>query len=297
MEEILLGYKCGGASSNNTVGIVTSSSQIEDTNDVGPSIMGAIMLSTVLGAGSESEEDVSAPLTVKYLHWMCSLLGPSVDKPFTVDSMLDCRAHVMLINKTLVHLLGLHQFHLHKPLPISVALNNTTSSNSQLYEYVKIMPFSPDSAYVSYTIKAVVTPNLCVLLLLGLPFLAVNHIVADFVACTAIDKHCNFDLLNPPLVVKPKKFFEPAMSVVDVRREKKSMLEELVLVCKEHLKCRKGVPEIVRPLNIAAMVKEQIEILVLQEKFGSLEKDFLSEFKDVFEPLPCVNKLPQSVTA
>jgi hypothetical protein len=36
---------------------------------------------------------------------------------------------------------------------------------------------------------------------------------------------------------------------------------------------------------------------VLQEKFGSLEKDFLSEFKDVFEPLPHVNKLPRNVTA
>jgi hypothetical protein len=125
-----------------------------------------------------------------------------------------------------------------------------------LYEYVKITPFSPDSAYVSRTIKAVVTPNLCVPLLLGLPFLAVNHIVADFVAHTAIDKHCNFDLLNPPSVVKPKKFIEPTMSVVNVRREKKSMLEELVLVCKEHLKCGKGVPEIVKLLNIAAMVKE-----------------------------------------
>jgi hypothetical protein len=87
------------------------------------------------------------------------------------------------------------------------------------------------------------------------------------------------------------------MSVVDVRREKKSMLEELVLVCKERLKCGKGVPEIVKPLNVAAMVKERIEILALQEKFGSLEKDFLSEFKDVFEPLPHVDKLPQNVMA
>jgi hypothetical protein len=83
-----------------------------------------------------------------------------------------------------------------------------------------------------------------------------NHIVADFVACTAIDKRCNFDLLNPPLIVKPKKFIEPAMSIVDVRRAKESVLEELVLVCEEHLKCGKGVPEIVKPLNIAAMVKE-----------------------------------------
>jgi hypothetical protein len=38
-------------------------------------------------------------------------------------------------------------------------------------------------------------------------------------------------------------------------------------------------------------------VLALKEKFGSLEKDFLSEFKVVFEPLPHVNKLPQNVMA
>jgi hypothetical protein len=60
-EEILLGYKRGGTSGNKTVGVVTSSSRIEDADDVDPSVVGAVMPSTVLGAGSESEEDVSAP--------------------------------------------------------------------------------------------------------------------------------------------------------------------------------------------------------------------------------------------
>jgi len=153
---------------------VTLSSQIEDSDNVDPSVVGAIMPSAILGAGLESEEDVSAPLTVKHLHWTCSLVGPSVDELFTVDSMLDCGAHVVLISETLVHHLGLCRFRLHKPLPISVALNNTMSSDSHLYEYVKIMLFSPDSAYVSQAIKAIVTPNLCVPLLLGLPFLGIG---------------------------------------------------------------------------------------------------------------------------
>jgi hypothetical protein len=87
------------------------------------------------------------------------------------------------------------------------------------------------------------------------------------------------------------------MSIADVKNEKKSVLEELVLVCKECLKCGKGIPEFVKLLDIAAMVKERIEVLALQEKFGYLEKDFLSEFKDVFEPLPHVDKLPRNVTA
>lgn len=159
------------------------------------------------------------------------------------------------------------------------------------------MPFALNSSYVSCTIKAIVTPSLCVPLLLGLPFLVANHIVADFVACTAIDKQCNFDLLNPPLKAKTKKFMEPVMSIANVKKEKKAMLDELMLVCKECLKNGKGTPEFVKPLNTVVMIRDRIEVLALQEKFSSLEKNFLSEFKDIFEPLPHVGKLPWNITA
>jgi len=112
--------------------------------------------------------------------------------------MLDCGAHIVSIDDMLADALGLCHFHLHKPLPISVALNNSALLNSHLYEYIKIVPYAPDSAWVGQTIKAVVTPKLCVPLLLGLPFLTVNHIVADFELRTAIDKLLSYDLLNPP---------------------------------------------------------------------------------------------------
>jgi len=291
-EEILLSQKCGGITNNKTVGAITSPGHVEDVDNVESLLIGAVMPSAVLGAGSESKEDVSAPLTVKHLLWACSLVGLSIDEPTTVNSMLDCGAHIMLIDAALVQSLGLRHFRLHKPLPISVALNNMICSDSHLHEYVKIAPFAPDSSYVSCTIKAIVMPSLCVLLLLGLPFLVANHIVTDFVACTAINKQCNVDLLNAPLKVKNRKFTEPVMSMVDVKKEKKVMLQELIIVCKECLKNGKGTLEFVKPLNIAVMIKDQIEVLALKEKFGSLKKNFLSEFKDVFEPLPHVGKLP-----
>jgi hypothetical protein len=170
-------------------------------------------------------------------------MGPGVDEPLTVTSMLDCGAHVALIDAALVFRLGLHLFHLHKPLPISVALNNTMCSDSHLHEYVKIAPFAPDSSYVSHTIKAVVTPSLCVPLLLGLPFLSINNIVADFIARTAIDKRCDYDLLNLPRKIKCKKLIELSVSVMEVKNNKRNMLQELVLVCNEHLKNGKGVPK------------------------------------------------------
>jgi hypothetical protein len=178
-----------------------------------------------------------------------------------------------------------------------VALNNTSSSDSHLHEYVKLSPFAPDSSYVSRPVKAIITLGLCVPLLLGLPFLMANNIIADFAARTAIDKTCDYDLLNPPAIVKRKKFVDPLITVKEVKCNKQKMLQELVLVCKKRLSEGKGVPEVVKPLNIAAMIKDRIEVLALKEKFGSLEKDFLSEFKDVFEPLPHVDKLPRNETA
>jgi hypothetical protein len=193
--------------------------------DADSSIVGAVMPSAVLGAGSESEEDVSAPLTVTHLRWTCLLLGPAVDDAVTVTGMLDCGAHVVLIEPSLAELLGLRRFRLHKPLPISVALNNTSTSDSHLYEYVKLAPFAPDSSYVSRPVKAIITPGLCVPLLLGLPFLSANNIVADFAACTAIDKTCDYDLLNPPVIVKRKKFVDHLISVKEVKVNKQEMLQ------------------------------------------------------------------------
>jgi hypothetical protein len=101
----------------------------------------------------------------------------SLDSPITVNGMLDSGVHVMLIDADLIKQLSLRCFCLHKPLPISIALNNMSTSDSHLYEYVKIAPFAPYSTWLSCTVKAIVTPNLCVPLLLGLLFLIANRIV------------------------------------------------------------------------------------------------------------------------
>jgi hypothetical protein len=186
---------------------------------------------------------------------------------------------------------------LHEPLPISVAVNNTSCSNSHLYEYVKIALFAPDSSYVSCTVKAIITPGLCVPLLLGLPFLVSNNIVANFVANTTIDKTSNIDLLNPPVRVCQRKLIELSVSIPDMKHYKKAVLRELVAICKERLQNGVNIPEYVKPLDVTGMVKDWIEVLALQKKFVSLEKEFLSDYRDVFKPLPHVDKLPCNVTA
>lgn len=114
---------------------VAASSQVEEYNEEEASfVAAAVMPSAVLSSGSESEDEVSTPLTMPHLHWDCMLIGPGADEPLTINSMLDCGVHVVLIDSRLAETLGLQHFCLHKPLPISIALNNTATSNSHFQQ-------------------------------------------------------------------------------------------------------------------------------------------------------------------
>lgn len=149
---------------------------------------------------------------------------------------------------------------------------------------MKIAPYAPDSAWTSQTVKAVITPNLCVPVLFGLPFLSINCIVTDFKDHTAIDKMCGYDLLNPPAHKTRKKLVNTKLAISNTKENKKLMLAELIK--------GKMVPEAITPLDVAGMIKEHVETLCFQEKVGNLENQMLIEFADVFQPLPHVERLP-----
>ena len=129
---------------------------------------------------------------------------------------------------------------------------------------------------------------LCAPVILGLPFLVHNHIVIDHADRTVIDKISGFDLLNPkplvtPLPPKPKlkDLFTKVMATW------KLVSTELRLACQ---KCYR-TPVRVNPINIIMAVWQIIENLaakVLLEKMGT---KIVKEFKDIFEPIPHVNKL------
>jgi hypothetical protein len=148
-------------------------------------------------------------------------------------------------------------------------------------------------------VKAIIAPHLYVPLLLGLPFLVANHIIIDFATHTTIDKRCNYDLLNPP--------HKPNRIIVDEHQECRAknlfkkefgvVLLELISVCHDLLAEGKCIPEDIKPLNVTGLIRDCIEILAFQEKVRKFETKFLSEFHDVFEPLPHVDKLPTNVMA
>src|SRR5262245_49479110 len=102
--------------------------------------------------------------------------------------MIDIGAHGVFIDPHIVNNLGFRRFKLSKPCRINLALQNGQHSVVSLDEYVKIKPYTTNSAWSSVTLKAIIAPGLCVPLLLGVPFLESNHIVIDCNSRTVIDK-------------------------------------------------------------------------------------------------------------
>lgn len=138
---------------------------------------------------------------------------------------------------------------------------------------------------------------LCLPLLLGLPFLSINQIVADFEHHTVIDKNTNYNLLKPPVAKRRPLLSKPRTSTIEVKKMKKLVLKELVDMCKQWLGEGKGIPEEVKPVNVATLIKDRIDILTFRQRVAIMESNLLSNFQDVFQPLPHVNNLPQNVTA
>lgn len=121
--------------------------------------------------------------------------------------------------------------------------------------------------------------------------------VTDFEDCMAIVKMTDYNLLNPPVPKPHRKLVNHKVAMVETKKCKKLVLTELVDVCKQHLAEGKMVPEKVKPLNVVGLIKEWVEILCFQQKVGDIEKQMLTEFSDIFQPLPHVKKMPRNVMA
>jgi len=129
-----------------------------------------------------------------------------------------------------------------------VALKNDQISHSELYEYIT----SLDCTWTSKTVKALIAPGLCVLVILGLPFLIQNTIVTDHAAHSCIDKTTNYNLLDP-LPVSPPAPPKPRLceQLKETKANKKLALAELLMVCNDHFK---------EDFNIAGAIQDYIEI-------------------------------------
>ena len=109
----------------------------------------------------------------------------------------------MIIHEQLVKDLNLRRCKLHEPIVSELAMQPDGPKFLKFTHFVKLKLYDSSGTYIAKTVHAVISPTLCVPVLLGLPFLKHNNIVIDADCHTAIDKKNNFDLLHP--LSPPKK--------------------------------------------------------------------------------------------
>jgi hypothetical protein len=165
---------------------------------VGP--IGAVMPSTVLDDGSDSEDEMCvAPFETAHFIWPCLFTGPSSNSFERVDALIDHGSHLVLIDESVVNKLGLRKRKLHTKIEANSAfMNDSSSSTFSFSEYILLSPSSINHDWTSCTIHAIIAPSLAVPLLLGGPFLSHNCLVIDHDHRTCIAKDSKYDLLNAP---------------------------------------------------------------------------------------------------
>lgn len=180
-------------------------------------------------------------------------------------------------------------------MEFGVALNcpGDNKVNVMLTHCVKLSLTSTDNVWTSRVVYTVITPGLCMPIILGLPFLETNNIVCDHANQSCIDKVSSYNLLNPVKVFPPPP---PRMKAKDqikfTKLAKKLTLAELMIVSRERIREKKQTFEDVKPLDVIGAVRTTIEKLATAEHLTHLGDEIKSEFKQIFEPIPHVTELP-----
>jgi hypothetical protein len=168
-----------------------------------------------------------------------------------------------------------------------------------LADWVWLEVYNLSLSWKARKIRALVAPSLCTPLILGLPFLAANHIVIDHEARTVIDKRTKFNLLNP----KHKK--SPERRETKKRSLKKDLIETQKKREKVMTEIRDRVPKLEPSGNgtklrnyILAIVRQRVETLAAQQELINLGADIMQEFDDVFQrKVPQLERLRMTLSA
>ena len=186
---------------------------------------------------------------------------------------------------------------MHKPESATLAINSQRQT-FHLAEYVTLSLLLLNNAWTSRPVRALIAPNLCINILLGLPFLKHNKIVVDHELDTAICKSTGFDLLNEnkiiPLTTPTPPQLSPKQKRDTILQTRRQVLEELKWRCAERLKVleQNNSFEPLRPLDHIASIRNTIERLASKQELLDKENKLKNEFTQVFEPIPHINRLP-----
>jgi hypothetical protein len=180
----------------------------------GPTAYTAANPSAIIEGDSDSDNEVSphyrstgpsedmgdlVPLQNPHLHWSCIIQGTGTGQFIMTVSLIDPGSHLVVIDENFTSSLSLQRHSLEKPEKVGVAFgpgNNNHRTEIILKQWVKLYLHDPSLQWRAKPVRAMVAPNLCSPLILGLPFLSHNHIVIDTANRLAVDSKTGFDLMN-----------------------------------------------------------------------------------------------------
>lgn len=262
---------------------------------------GPTAASSVLGNGSFSEGDITVslpPLKSKHFIWKCNIDGgPTVDFPLAAHTLIDNGAHIVLIRPQLVEKLGLAVFPLDEPEEVDVAIDSSckTKEKQILSSYVILRVSSLDQTFVAKPVRALVTPGLCMPVILGLPWLEHNKIVCDHADRSCIVKDLSYDLLHPPPIAPPRgPKLKLKQQLAANRQQKKIALQELVETVKNRWMPKS---EPVKEVDVVGAIRNRIATIAILDDLEQRGTSIRQDYADVFKPIPHINRLPDQVHA
>lgn len=221
----------------------------------------AMPLSNVLGSGSDPETDecVSPTLVSPPLHLHGVIHSPSASSE-VMSMLIDSGSSAVLIREDVIACLQLRRRTLNSPL----ALNNAwDAGGGAAMEWVKLWVSTPSFHWNSIACRAVVVPALVAPVILGLPFLEINHFAIDATGRTLRDTRSGMDILtpspptSPPLPTPDSHALDRELAFLhdeELAAQKRDVLREL---CLKHPPL---APRPSPPLPIAA-VRARVESL------------------------------------
>ncbi|RXW12425.1 hypothetical protein EST38_g13429 [Candolleomyces aberdarensis] len=276
-----------------------------------------VAVSAISGAVDyESESDVSRPiprLSLPSLHWN-ALVWDGDDVPsLPATCLLDCGSQLVLVSESFVQRSGLALSPLPRPIKINVAIPEVPDSARSLSKKkeivynngVSLTVSSSDNVWSSLTTTAVIVPRLiddCDIIL-GLPWLSANKIVMDYEKRSAVSKSSGYDLLLPTQPQDAQRSYKRGRwtrnEVSTLRRNFRDMLRELeatlwrrnLTMCSTSDGNGRVFPD--RKPEIVAAIATKITDLNEELEMAELTRRILSDYADVFGPVPRVADLPE----
>jgi hypothetical protein len=204
----------------------------------------------------------------------------------------------VLIRPDIVQKVGLPIHTLHTPEPVDVAIKNGKEKQKCiLKEFVILGITSIDQQWSSKHIQAIIALNLCMPLILSIPFLSHNNIVTDHALRSCVDKKSGYNLIDPKIVLPLPPKALPMTKRKESKKNIKNYLKELKEVCSQRLGKIENSFEKISKINYIGAIKSRLETLSLEETLSNEEKKIREEFKDLFKPTPHVIDLPTDFMA